>query len=330
MLAARLYGPRDLRVEDVPEPKPPRGWVLVRTVAVGICGTDKAFYTGTYQLFRKPLIPGHEAVGIVEEGPREIQGELVVTEINLVEDWSAECARAGLYTHCPGSIRKVLGITMDGAMAEYFISKPEALHPIGDLDPIKAVYVEPLAAVLRAFTLHPLRPGENVAVIGTGPIALISAQVARLQGGKVTVYARRDSVKKRVFEKLGFHVETVDEIDLDKIAWEGLGYSAVIEATGSPRGLEIAVAIAAPRARIYMKSTHGSLVSFNQTLAVVKELELLGSRCGTFSEFREAIRLLKEGYIHVEISSVYALRYAREAFDKSLERDQFKVVVRAS
>ncbi|MEM4548494.1 MAG: alcohol dehydrogenase catalytic domain-containing protein, partial [Thermofilaceae archaeon] len=63
MRAAVLHGPRDLRIEEVADPLPPPGWALIRTAAVGICGTDKAFYTGAYPLFKRPLIPGHEAAG---------------------------------------------------------------------------------------------------------------------------------------------------------------------------------------------------------------------------------------------------------------------------
>ena len=74
MLAARLYGPRLLRVERVSVPEPRAGWVLVRTVAVGVCGTDKAMYTGGYRLRKTPLTPGHEAVGVVVSAPPEYRG----------------------------------------------------------------------------------------------------------------------------------------------------------------------------------------------------------------------------------------------------------------
>ncbi len=69
MLAARLYEPWKLVVEDIERPEPPHGWALIRSVAVGICGTDKAFFTGTYPLFKSPIVLGHEAVGVVEGGP---------------------------------------------------------------------------------------------------------------------------------------------------------------------------------------------------------------------------------------------------------------------
>jgi len=144
MDALRLYGPRDLRLEDVPIPEPPRGWALVRTEAAGICGTDKAFYLGTYPLFKSPLVPGHEVVVRVVEGPEGLLGKRVVAEINFACGRCRLC-RSGLYTHCPR--KRTLGIDFDGGMAEYFVSPVEALHAAERLDPVAGVAVEPLAAV---------------------------------------------------------------------------------------------------------------------------------------------------------------------------------------
>ncbi len=326
MLAAVLYGPRDLRVEDAPKPERLGDeWVLVKMEAVGICGTDRAFYTGSYPLFKKPLILGHEAYGVIVEGPKEWLGRPIVTEINLVIDPLAPCAREA-YTHCPEGRRLILGINFDGAMAEYFLTRIDAVHDANRLEPYQAIHVEPLAAVLRAFQLEPLRPGTNLAVIGTGTLALLAAQVARIQGARVTVYARRDSPKARVFEKLGFHVEHIEELDLEKIKWSGV-YDAVFEATGNSQGLDAAVKLVKPLGVVYAKSTHGRPSSIDTTVLVVKEARIVGSRCGWYSDFEQAIRLLAEGEIETVVTASYPLREARTAFERSLERDAFRVVI---
>lgn len=152
MKAAFLYGPRDLRVEEIKEPSVPENWVLLKSIVVGICCADKAFYMGTYRLFKKPLVPGHEVVGEVIK-PSNLQGKLVVPEINF-SCWQCEVCREGLYIHCP--YRKILGINFDGGMAEYFAAPLSALH-IVDLDPLVAVTVEPLAAVVNALNQFPSR-----------------------------------------------------------------------------------------------------------------------------------------------------------------------------
>ncbi|ALL00372.1 alcohol dehydrogenase GroES domain containing protein [Pyrodictium delaneyi] len=333
MLAVRLYGPRRLRVERVSVPEPPGGWVLVRTVAVGVCGTDKSMYTGGYRLRKTPLIPGHEAVGVVVSAPPEYRGlvgRLVVPEINLVKPgdlWREPCR--SMYTHCPG--RRVLGIDYDGAMAEYFAVPGHVLHPVSGLEPLKAVFVEPLAAVLRAFTLYPPRPGAYAAVIGSGNLALLAAQVMeRVYRLRVTVFARRGSPKARVLESMGLRVRWVDEL-AEVVASEtpwGMGYEVVFEATGSSEGLKLAVEAAAPMATVHVKSTHGGGGWLDTTRAVVKELRIVGSRCGTWREFEAAIELLRGRVVEPVVTHrVRGLENALEAFEKALERGSFKVVL---
>ncbi len=324
MKAALLKGPYKVDVVDVNDPSPPKRWALVRSKAVGICGTDKAFYRGTYPLFKEPLIPGHEVSGEVVEGPDDLVGRRVVSEINFSCGVCALC-RSGLYTHCP--YKKTLGIDFDGGMAEYFIAPVQALH-VHELSHDVAFAAEPLAAVLNALNLSPPRPGWSVAVVGTGFIALLAAQVLRLKGFEPVVVARSDSPKAGIFESMGFEVLAFEEaLERGRRSWSGLGFDMVFEATGSNEGVSAAVALARPRGVVHLKSTPGGEARLPQTIAVVKELKLVGSRCGTFREFAEALRLLKDGLVKVVVSERYPLERAAEAFEASLRRDAIKVVV---
>ena len=322
-----LYGPRDLRLEDVSIPRPLSGWCLIKTKAVGICGTDKAFYLGTYPLFKKPLIPGHEVVGEVVEGPEDLVGRRVIPEINFSCGRCYYC-RLGLYTQCP--YKKTLGLDLDGGMAEYFIAPVEALHLAEDLDPIIGVEVEPLAAVLNMFEQYPPTPTMKVAVIGSGNLAILTVQVLKLLGiDEPVVIVRRGSVKQKYIKQLAVETICLDEIEdyVKKNTPEGQGFDMVIEATGSNKGLEIAVKITKPRGIIHMKSTPGGLAEFNQTLAVVKELRIIGTRCGTFKEFKRAIELLARGHVKPIITSTMGLKQGELAFEKALEKEQVKVVI---
>jgi len=326
--AARLYAPRKLVVEEVEKPAPPAGWALVRSVAVGICGTDKAFYTGTYPLFKAPLVPGHEVAGIVEEGPEELVGRLVVPEINF-PCWECRFCRAGLYTHCPR--KKTMGIDFDGGLAEYFIAPASSLHLVDGVDPVVATEVEPLAAVLNALSQIPLPPGSKCAVIGSGNLALLTAQVLRLAGAEPVAVVREGSPKRKHLESLGIEVLSLREAEefAMRETEEGQGFDAVFEVSGDPAALDSAVRLARPRGVVHLKSTPGSPSTVNLTWAVVKELRIVGTRCGTFKEFREAISLLKRGLVKPVVTSVLeGVERAGEALERSLKREEVKVAVR--
>ncbi len=322
--AALLYGPGDVRVGWF-DLDPRKGWVLVEPRAVGVCGTDKAFYRGSYPLFVKPLVPGHEVSGVVVEGPRDLVGERVVSEINFA-CLRCEACRAGLYTHCP--YKKTLGIDYPGGMAELMAAPAWALHR-HSLPHEVAFAAEPLAAVLNAFTQHPPRPDSLVAVLGTGFMAYLSAQVLRLLGARVVVVARPSSRKAQLFRERGFRVATFEEaLEIGKAeGFAGLGYDMVVEATGSNEGAKAAVALARPRGIVHLKSTPGGTAEIPQTLAVVKEVRLVGTRCGTHREFQAALRLLEQGKIHVPVTARYPLEEAPQAFQRALQPDSFRVIV---
>ncbi len=328
MLALTLFDAYDLRLLDIPNPQPPPGWALIRTVAVGICGTDKAFYTGSYPLFKKPIILGHEAVGVVVEGSEDLRGKLVVPEINFSCGMCSYC-RSGLYTHCP--YKKTMGIDFDGAMAEFFLAPIRVLHVVEGLNPITATEIEPLAALVNAFEQFPPRLSDKVAVIGSGNMAILAVQLLQSMGYRdVVAIVRKDSPKARYLERYGAHILPLDEIEqyMTGSDPEHRGFSYILEVSGDPDALNIAISIARPRALVHVKSTPGSYGRINMTSAIVKELRIIGTRCGTFREFKNAMDLLRNGVIEPPITSIVkGLERGVEAFKIALQRDQVKVVI---
>lgn len=326
MLAAVLKGPYSVAVEEVGDPRPGPGWAVVESRAVGICGTDKAFYRGTYRLLKEPLIPGHEVSGVVVDGPEDLVGERVVSEINFSCLRCLTCRR-GYYTHCP--YRSTLGITTDGGMAERFAAPSWALHR-HRLNHDVAFAAEPLAAVIHAVETTPPAPGDLVAVVGAGFIAHLLVQVLRPTRARIVVVARGDSPKKGYFRGLGVDVvsfEEAGEIGASE-GLDGLGYDLVFEATGTNEGIKTALRLARPRGVVHLKSTPGGEASFSQTEAVVKEVTIATTRCGDSRDFRKALRLLEEGAVKPVVTGEYSLPEAAEAFKASIERRHMKVLVK--
>ncbi len=209
-------------------------------------------------------------------------------------------------------------------MAEYFVAPVSALHVAESLSPETGVFVEPLAAVLNAVEQFPVKPSYRVAVLGSGNLAILTVQVLGLLGVReVVAVVRRDSPKRRYVEETGTEILELEEA-LEK---RESSFDAVFEETGSNEGLDIAIRLVKPRGVIHIKSTPGGKAEFNQTLAVVKEVRIIGTRCGTFREFKRAIELLSAGSVRPIVTSTVRLSRGREAFEKALDRREVKVVL---
>ncbi len=331
MKAAVLHEPGDIRVEEIVVPEPAAGWVRLRVLCIGICGTDKAFYRGSYRPLKLPIIPGHEIAGVVDsvgEGvDTSLVGRRVTTEINV---YCGRCwyCRNGMPTHCP--YRETIGISRDGGMAEYMVTRADLLHSVEGLSDAEAALVEPLAAVVEMAEMKPPSEGSRIAVLGIGTIGLLSIRYLRLfNPDTIVAVSRPGSPKAGLALRSGADAVLTYSEALEymrKHTPEGQGFDYVVEATGSREGLEMAINLVRPRGVVAAKSTHGSPVSFNYTLFIVKEALLVGSRCGPFEK---AIELIKSGKLRVSdlVTHTYRLEEIREAFEKSFERDSVKVQI---
>jgi len=323
-----LTGPRKIEVCRIPIPPVPRGWVLLRVRYVGVCGTDVAMYRGTYPPRKVPIIPGHEIVGIVEdvgpEVPRDIIGRKVVPEINIFCGRCMFC-RLGAYTHCIN--RKAIGIDVDGGMAEYVAVPYDNLHVVDDIDDLDAVLIEPAAAALHAAYSIDRSSGWRCIVIGQGPLAYISSLIFEALGYNVTVLVK-GGYRAEFFRKK-FRTVTAEEAErmFEKIEDRP---DVVIEATGSPSGIELALKLVRPGGTIIAKSTHGQSVSLDYTRLVVNEITIVGSRCGSFREWDHVIDLVRRGVVKLRecVTHVVELERCPDAFKIADERRGLKVIVR--
>jgi alcohol dehydrogenase len=303
MRALVFDGKLALRDVDKPIPKPDEA--LIRVTLAGICGTDREILKG-YSAFRGVI--GHEFVGrVVESSEAAWIGERVVGEINISCGECAWCLR-GLGRHCPR--RTVMGIVnRQGCFAEYVALPLRNLHRVPAAIPDEeAVFVEPLAAATEILAQMRLAPGTNVAVLGDGRLGLLVAQVVKNAGAQVTLVGKH-TWKLELARSWGVRVMTEDQRELQPAS-----VPVVVEATGSPRGLEEALRLVEPRGTVVMKSTFHDPARFDATKLVVDEITLIGSRCGDFST---ALNLLQQGEVKVQplLSKVYPFEESLEAFE---------------
>jgi len=302
---------------DVPIPSPPPGEALVRVVRAGICNTDLELLRGYYPYTG---ILGHEFVGIVEEGPRELQNKRVVGEINAV---CGECrfCRNGYPTHCEN--RTVLGIVnRNGAFAEYLTLPIKNLHPVPDNLPSDvATFTEPVAAALEIQQQVKISQNDRVLVVGDGKLGQLVAQTLALTGCDLLVIGRHGDKLDRLSE-LGIETGFADAV-VDRT------FDLSVEGTGNPDGFAIARRALRPRGTLVLKSTYAGHLTFDASSLVVDEITLIGSRCGPFPE---ALELLSQNKVDVKylIQDSYALENAIAAFDRAQERGVLKILLEIS
>jgi len=306
-----------LSLQEVPTPRLTPGSALIRVILAGICGTDREILKG-YSGFRG--IPGHEFVGeVVECDAREWVGKRVVGEINITCG-SCEWCRRGLSRHC--SYRTVMGIIHhQGAFAEFVTLPVRNLHEVPASVPNEAaVFTEPLAAAAEILEQMPVPSGTKAAVLGAGRLGLLVAQVLRNAGAQVTVIGR-SAGKLDVARSWGLTTARADGPEL-----RPRSFPLLVEATGSPEGLETALRLVEPRGTVVMKSTFHQPAHFDTAKVVVDEITLLGSRCGGF---QTALGLLKEGAVQVQplISKIFPLEEGVEAFAFLDKPDCLKVLL---
>jgi threonine dehydrogenase-like Zn-dependent dehydrogenase len=291
---------KELKATNKTAPRLRHGWALIRVRLAGICNTDVEILCG-YHAFRG--VPGHEFVGEVTEvrgsaaEKRAWLGRRVCGEINV--SCSAyghkplcDFCKRGLKTHC--ARRTVLGIVNhDGAFAEYLTLPLENLHAIPDsVSDEQAVFVEPLAAACEI--LEQVRVGDfrEAAVLGDGKLAQLIARVLRTALPRVVMYGKYEP-KLALARDARIQTKKVRGNASD-VQHMKENYRLLVEATGSPVGLALAQHMTEPRGTLVLKSTFHRAAPVETWPIVVKELTVIGSRCGPFAK---AIALLRSGQV---------------------------------
>jgi threonine dehydrogenase-like Zn-dependent dehydrogenase len=299
--------------QDVPVRR--SGEALVRVRMAGICNTDLEIARG-YMGFEGVL--GHEFVGeVIEADDPSWVSARVTGEINLACGACDMCHR-GLGRHCP--TRTVLGIVgKDGAFAEYLTLPLANLHRIPDrLADQDACFVEPIAACYEITAQLTVAPGDKIAVLGDGKLGQLIAMVLHERGVTPVLVGKHPLKLVRAAQR-GIGTARYAELNAKS-------FDLVVEATGSPTGMEQAIALLRPRGTLVLKSTYHGALTFNAAPLVIDEITVIGSRCGPFEPAIEGLasHALRPGAL---VDAVYPLRDAEQAMRKAAERGVLKVLL---
>jgi L-iditol 2-dehydrogenase len=239
--AAILYGPHDVRVEEIEVPTPGPREVLVEISAVGVCGSDVHYYEhgriGSF-VVEKPLVLGHESAGVVRElGPdvtRHRVGDRVSLEPGVPCGHCREC-RAGRYNLCR-DVRFFATPPIDGAFANYVLIHEDFAFTLPDeVSDEEGALLEPLSVGIWACRKAEVGPGDHVLVTGAGPIGLLAMQAARAAGATRLTITDVNPTRLERAEATGatLALNVADE----PLADAGVEPDALIECSGHPGAL---------------------------------------------------------------------------------------------
>jgi L-iditol 2-dehydrogenase len=357
MLAALLYGKEDLRLEQVADPTPALGEVVIRVKAATTCGTDLKVWRrgGHAKMLTLPTLFGHEAAGEIVALGDGVEGWQVGDRV--VANNSAPCLHCFFCQKREYSLCQNL-LFNNGTFAEYLkIPAPIVQHnllPIPAGLPFElAAMTEPLACVLHGAARSNVKPGDRVVVIGDGAIGLMFvAALASGQGGwfptaqrpapqttapfaEVFLFGGNDP-RLAIGEKLGatktFNYKQIESVpQVVQALTDGWGADVVIEATGVPSVWEMAIACARPGATVNLFGgcPRDTTITVNTEQLHYSELTLKGVFHNTPEFVRAALQFLDSRTVplHLLISDRAPLQELGDVFEAMRQRQVIKVAI---
>lgn len=307
MRAAVLVEPGCFEIEERPIPKPGRGEVLIKVAQVGICGTDLHIFNGHYAADRLPMIPGHEFTGTIMAVAADVTGLHVggkaVVDMNIGCGHCFWC-RKNEILNCPDM--QQMGITMDGAFAEYIVVPARLVIPAPDHVPFDTLALtEPLACVVRAARKANITFGQSVVILGAGPIGNLHVQLLRSIGAAPIIVTDLSAQRVQIALDCGADIGVSNPTQLLQTVMDatgGRGADVVIESVGNSALYHMAL-------RLMRKGGHLAafgLTGSDETLAlpiletILQENSVKGSVAGMGQDMHDALTLLAHGRIRTD------------------------------
>lgn len=335
----------DFSLVDYPEPTIPRDdWVKVKVAYSGVCGSDikmlESDATGPYAKLDPPVITGHEASGVIVETGSAIAGyrpgDRVVYETTVDNCGVCRFCLTGDWNACPS--RKGLGSSINGSFAEYAVMPVRNLHRVPEHVSLKtAALVEPLACGVHIVEeVGRVRRGENVLIIGPGPIGMCCGIVAKACGARVILLGTAHSRPRLdVGRELGFDVILNSESDLEASVMDLCGGDLAdvsVEAAGSQASFDQALHLVRKVGRIVIGAapTHKPApLALDMTRLYRYRLQMAAAASTNPSSWKAAMQILATHTADIDqlVSHEFPIERWEDAFDVTRKKEGFKAMI---
>jgi threonine dehydrogenase-like Zn-dependent dehydrogenase len=343
MRRAVVHADRIEVVTDAPVPSPRTDEVLVRSVVVGVCGSDTHAAHGRHPFIPIPYHPGHEVVGVIEQvgpGVTAVEvGQRVTVEPDL-PCWTCKMCTTGRQNLCENL--QFFGCGWEqGGMADLFTVAADRLHLLpDDLDDITAVLVEPLSTPVHAVRLagdtfgsglDGVR-GRTAVVLGAGTIGLLVLAVLKAHGVGTVVVTDVQAAKRDKAISLGADaaVDAAAPDAADQVR-AALGQSAdlVVDCVAIEPTVRLAIGLASKGGTVVVVGVPAADVTIPLAIVQDHQIRIQGSATYLPEDYDESIRLLQTGAVRASdiVTATLPLEHVAEAFDLSASGEHIKVLV---
>lgn len=327
MKAVQITKPGEIKLIDEEMPKAGAGEALLQVLYCGICGADVASYTGNQPFTTYPRIPGHEFSARIVEIPnndRGLKAGDVVTCNPYFNCGKCYACKRGIVNACHDN--QTMGVQRDGSFREYITMPVERIIDGKGLSAKELALIEPFSISCHALSRAEVKPGDNLLIMGAGPIGLFALMKAKSMGARVLIADMLPSRLALAKEYGADRTVNVREEELHAACADftsGNGFDVCVEACGAPETFLNCIDEAAHGANIILIGNGKRETTFVHSIILKKELNIFGSRNAFTKDFEELIDLVSAGKADVlkMISGIYEKENAAEAFEALAHND---------
>ena len=306
MLKQVMTAPKEIVFEEVATPVAGEGEVLIKMMKIGVCGSDIHVYHGKHPFTKYPVTQGHEVSGKIVQLGEGVQGlsvgQKVTIEPQVVCGKCYPC-RHGHYNSC--EVLKVMGFQTTGAASEYFAVSAAKVTPLPDsITYNEGAMVEPLAVTVHAVRRAGDMNGKKIAVLGAGPIGILTAQTAKAMGAAETLITDVSDYRLSVATKCGIdYTANTRTKDFNDALTESFGpdkADVIFDCAGNDITINQAIRCARKGTTIMLVAVFADMAKADLAVLNDHELTLNTSMMYMHEDYVDAIRLLGEKKVQLK------------------------------